>query len=157
PVVLLELNLEEILWIAEVILQASRQFRKRLEEVREDGSVDPKNRVVFIDDVVVDGAIIGIDHDLDRVPDVVESGYGLCVWKSVGRRVGILNPDQSTAIQHEIGIAVELQERRDLPDAILHATPDLQPAFWLDVVGQQDVEVAQHPREEQLPKPVADG
>ena len=51
--------------------------RQRLEQVGEDAAVGGGDRLVGIDQEEADGAVVGVDHDLDAVADVVRAAKWL--------------------------------------------------------------------------------
>ena len=69
-----------------------------------------------VDQVEIDGAVIGIDNNLDRVPNVVElapEGRRLSVRKIVARRVGILDPEEPPVADHEVWVLIQPKEGSD--------------------------------------------
>jgi hypothetical protein len=63
----------------------------------------------------------------------------------VGSGVGILDPIQLALTYHGIRIGIELQKRGDLRHAFLHVPPNLNPAFGLEIGGEQYIDVGLRP------------
>jgi hypothetical protein len=123
-------------------LQARRQRLEGLEQARERRRVDAQNRVLRVDRIEADVALIGVDDDLDRVADVADPGLGrLGIREALGRGVGVLDPDQAAPVEHEVRVAIEHEERRDLADPVLDLAPELNPAVGAQVVRDQKVDV----------------
>src|SRR5207247_8137258 len=66
------LNQKQVLRIANVLLQIRRHGRERLEQARKDALVGRGDRVAGVDQIKVDGSVIGVDDDLHRIANVVE-------------------------------------------------------------------------------------
>ena len=77
------------------------------------------DRIRRIGDIERGGAVVGVDHDLHGVADVVDAAAGgRRVRIAVARRVGVVDPEQAAVGEHQIRIAIEGEERRDLGDAL---------------------------------------
>ncbi len=123
-------------------LQAGRHRVERLEQAGEGGGIDAQHRVLRVDRIEGDVALVGVDHDLDRVADVADAALGrLGIGKALAGRVGVLDPDQTAVVDHQVGVAIEGQERRDLADPVLDLAPELDAAVVMDVVGDQEIDV----------------
>ena len=72
PGVRLRLDPEEVLRIPEVVDEVLRRVGDRGEQRRERLLVRLRQRIVRVDDVEGDVAVVGVDDGLDRVPRVVE-------------------------------------------------------------------------------------
>ena len=155
----LRLDEEEILGVADVLLQIGRHGSERLEQAGENALVGLDQRIAGLADIEVDRAVVGVDHHLDRVAHVVEAAGGLRlgVGKPVAGGVGVLHPEQAAVAHHDIGIVVELQDGRDRAHAVLDVAMKQDPALVGDVAGEQDVGVAVVPGEQAAPGRVADG
>src|SRR6266567_4381338 len=124
-------------------------MRKRSEESREDALVGRGDRVRGIREVEVDLAVIGIDHDLDRIADIIE--FPIRNWLSVreiiARRIGVLHPEQPPFADDDVGIVVEAKERSNRPYPVLDGTAEHDPTVAGNVAADQDVQVLEIPRE----------
>ena len=140
--VLARLDREQVLGIAQMRLEVGRQRVERLEGAGEGRGVDAEHGVLRVDRVEAHVPLVGVDHDLDRVADVADPALGrLGIRKALGRRVGVLDPDQAPLVDHEVGVAIEDEERRDLADPVLDLAPELDPAVLVQVVRDQKVDV----------------
>ena len=145
------LNQEQVLRIANVLLQARRHGSERLEQAREDALVGRRDRVCGIHQIKVDGPVIGVDDDLHRIADVVkiEVLRGLCIGKIIARRIGILHPEQPPVADHQIGVVVEAQERGDRAHPFLDIAADHNSTVAGVVAREQQVNVVEVIGEEQ--------
>ena len=110
-----------------------------------------------VDGIEGDVALVGVDDDLDRVADVADAaGGGLGVGKALAGGVGVLDPEQATAIDNKIGVVIQRQERRDLGDAGLDLAPELDAAVGADIVGDQDVDVELLPSVDEALEPAVE-
>ena len=66
------LDVEQLLGHAEVRHEVGRQLAERVEERREDALPGADERVASVGDVEGHRPVVGVGHDLDAVPDVVE-------------------------------------------------------------------------------------
>ena len=112
----------------------------------EDSLVGRDDRLGRIDHVVVDLPGVGVDHDLDRVADVVHAGVRFrrdgtgtgCRPGAAGRRVaigrgvGVPDPDQAPVGADEVRVAVVGEEWRELGNPL----PERLAEEDLGVVGQ---------------------
>jgi hypothetical protein len=64
-------------------------------------------------------------------------------------RVGVLDPGQPAVRDHEVGLAILQQERRDRADTLLYRPAVLDAAVRADLARDQDVQVAELPGVEQ--------
>ena len=105
--------------------------------------------------VQLDGAVVGVDDRLHRVAHVVERRRrsmpdceqahvgSLRVGEAVGRGVAVDDPLDPTVGHHRIRIAVELQERCDRRDPVVHRALVEDPGVAGDEVGDQHLEVVE--------------
>ena len=131
----LRLDEEEILGVADVLLQVGRHGSQRLEQAGENALVGLDQRIAGIADIEVRRAVVGVDHHLDRVADVVEAAGGLRlgIGKPVAGGVGVLHPEQAPVAHHDIGIVVEAQDGGDRAHAVLDVAMKQDPALVGDV------------------------
>ena len=108
----LRLHVEEVLRIPHVGQQHLGHARERREHAGEDLLVGADDGVGRVGDVELHRAVERVDHDLDRVADVVDAAVGLRVRVAVGRRVGVGDPVQLAVGDHHVGVLVERQEGR---------------------------------------------
>ena len=149
--VLLSLHREEILRIARVGAQPLRHLVRAPEQVGEDAAVCANHRVGFVPDVIGYVAVVGVHRHLHAVSHVVDVdplhrvdervGIGVVV----GRRVGVLNPEEPPVRRHYVRVFVERQERRDGLDALLNRPPILQQALGRYLAANQQVDVPELP------------
>ena len=140
------------------------QLRQRPEEGREDALPGPDQRVGGIGHVVGHRPVVGVGDDLHAVPDVVEvvaaeaAGRaelavgieGLAVRELVARRERVLDVLQSAgAVDHDVRVLVELEERRDEAHALALGPVEQELAAARDLVGDQQVQVAEPDREQE--------
>ncbi len=144
----LRLELEQVHGIAQVSGKGWRHLRRRPEQIREDRGQGAGDRLVR--DHLVEGhsAVVGVHHDLDAVAHVVDVAVPCRVRVAVGRGVGVHYPEEPAVGEHQVGIAVVAEERRDPSHAGGDLTGEEQPAVPADVGGQQQLGV---------PKPVGQG
>ncbi len=137
------------------VLQVGAHLRRRGEHPGEGLLVGPDDRVARVHDVEGHLAGVGVDQHLDRVADVVEglveaaargqgAGVGvLGVGVVVGGGVGVLDPVDLPVEQHRIRVGVEAEERCRLGHPGLHAPVEHQPRLVGDLVGDDQVDVAE--------------
>ena len=114
------------------------------------------------DDVEVHRAVVGVDGDLDAVPDVVDrlarearltpqlrGVEGGRVRELVAHRVGVLDVDQPAVVDDDVGVLVEAQERGDHAQPVGQRPVEQQLAVRGDLVGDQQVEITEPQREQQ--------
>ena len=110
----LDLDVEQVDRDADVRAQAGGHRVDGLEELGERALVRLDDRVLRIDHIEVDGSLVRVDHDLDRVADVVDvvvvEGRRLRVGVGCAGRVGIDHPVQAAVDHDDVRIAVERQE-----------------------------------------------
>ena len=83
-------------------------------------------------------------------------GGRLGVGEALAGGVGVLDPEQPAGVDHEVGVVIERQERRDLADPVLDLAPELDPAVVVHVVGDQDVDVELLPGVDQPLEPAVE-
>ncbi len=145
-----------------------REHRREREAPRLDDGIRR------VRDVVAHRSVVRVDHDLHGVPQVVhvppERG-GLLLRRRrrdlrqvdevgvrvlVRRRIGVPDPHQPAVDDRGVGVGVEAQERRGLRDARGDVSVDHDPAVALDQVRDQQVDVAEAPREQRPLEEAAD-
>ena len=120
-------------------------FRHDLEIAKQCGESSPiqaDDGIPRVDHIERNVAIEGIDHHLDGIADVAHAvfrRFGIRV--AAGDGVGVLDPEQATPIDDDVGIRIELEEGSELADAFLHCPPELNAALRPDVVGDEDTDV----------------
>ena len=165
--VLRRLDLEEVLRVPEVRLDVRRRLILRREEAGERLRPHLDDGVRFIR-VVGDGARVRVDLDLHRVPHVVRVPGEVVVRRGIqgnlvrvgvlgGGGVGVPYPFQAAVGHHQVGILVERQERDGLAHPRLQIAVDHDAAVRLDLARDQQVDVAEPPREERPLHHVAHG
>ena len=145
---------KKILRISQMRFQIRRKLIQVQENARKHAPVDCQNRVVRIHDVEPDGSVVHVHNDLYRVSNVVQpflkaGRVGIGVGKVIRDGISILDPVQFALAHHRVGILVEAQERSNLLHALVHAPPDLNPAFRPEIGGEQNVDVGLSPGEQQ--------
>ena len=130
---------EQVLGVAQVRDQGLGQVGERLEQAGEDSLVGRDDRLRGVHHVVVDRPGVGVDHDLDRVADVVQAAgqvpvrHGVRLERGVGRerlgvgvpirrRVRVPDPDQAPIGADQVGVPVIGEERRELRERAPRAT-----------------------------------
>ena len=139
--------------------QVRRHRLERPEEARERVGVRAHQRVARVGEVVRHGPVVGVQGRLDGVPDVVaEPGDGIRVRVAVGDRVPVEDPHEASVVgHHDVGVVVELEERRDLAHPLLDAPVDHDPTVRGQVVREEDLRLAEPDRERHLAEPRGDG
>ena len=126
-----------------------------------------QDRVGRVDDVEVDGAVVGVDDDLDGVADVVEpvievgalepvDRRPLRVRVPVRRRVGVEDPLDATVDDDRIRVLVEGQERRQRTGPVVDVAHVVDATVGPQVPGEHGVEVAEAESEGGPPEERAD-
>ncbi len=124
-----------------MVPQILRHGLEILEQNREDPPVGLDHRVVGIGDVKIHGSVVGVDHDLHRIPDVVaELGDHLRIRVSVAGGVRVEDPSEPAFGDHQIGVVVEPQEGDDLAHALDDVAVHQHPAFVVDVLRKQNLQ-----------------
>ncbi len=118
-----------------MLLQVRWHRRERLEQVRKDPLIGRGNRVAGVDQIEIDGPVIGIDDNFHRIANVVEIElrHGLRRREIGTRRIGVLHPEHSPIADHQIGIMIEPEERSDGAHPFPYIAPDHDPAVVRDV------------------------
>ena len=117
-------------WIAQSRAQVFGHVAQRPEQVRENPPERRGDRVLGIQQVEHDLAVIGVDRHLDRVANVVDAaGRRRRIGVAGADGIGVLNPDQTPVGDRQVRITVVHEERRDplhaLGDAPIHEHPAL--------------------------------
>ena len=125
------LHPEEVLGVAQVVDELVGHLVEVGEQLGEGAAPGVDDRVLVVDHVEVDGAVVGVDHRLDRVAHVVEVAVEAAVARQaavvgalrvgvpVGRGVGVDDPlDLAVVVDHRIRVGVELEERRQRLDPL---------------------------------------
>ena len=125
----------------------------RREQAREGGRVGAHERVLRVGDVEAHGPLVGVDDDLDRVPDVVaEPGDALGVREPVGGRVAVHDPGEvPVGADDQVRVGVESKERRDPAHALADLAVEQDPALRRDLGAQEDAVGAEADGEEEPP------
>ena len=137
------LQVEQGVGVLHVDPQALGHGRKRLEQSRIDPCQSVHQRIGLVADVVIDGPVVGVDDDLDGVPDVVDPGLvgiGLRVGVELAGGVGVQDPVEAAVGADDVGIVVIGEERRDLAGAGHDVPVDVDPGVGVDIGGDQDLE-----------------
>ena len=155
--ILVGLHLEVVLRVTPVLLEVDGELVGGLEQVGEDVLPDLDDGVLVVDDVEVDGAVVGVDHRLDRVAHVVVThAVRLRVGVAVGDRVGVLDPVEAAVLaDDDVGVGVELEEGREFVDALLDQASEEDAAVAVNGAGDEDVGVAEGPGEGEAAEEVA--
>src|SRR5579863_3201673 len=134
--------------IAGVLAEVGGHGGGRLEEMGKEVAVGAQHRVFFVEDVKMDGAVIGVDGGLDGVANVIHiagafdsdaAGIGM----AVGGHVAIDHPDEvAFGGDDEIGVAIPEQETGEGVEAVRHFAADHHAAFGREVTGEEDVPFA---------------
>src|SRR6266542_2501511 len=155
----LGLDVEELLGVPQVGLQARRHLRDRREELRIDVAERAEDRVLLIDDVVGDRSVVRVGHDLHAVPDVVEIGQvqlrrppagavPLAVRVARAGRVRVVDPVELAVDDDEVRIGVVAEERRDQGFALADLAVEQDTAVTLQLLRDEHVEVTEADREQ---------
>ena len=70
--------------------------------------------------------------------------------------IAVDDPDQMAVVQHQVGIAVLAQKRRQARDAVADVAPDHDAAAVDDVAGHQQIDIAVEVAEQQAASETAD-
>ena len=148
----LRLHLEKVLRIADVGEQRVGHGRYRLEQARKPAGVSLDHGVVGIGDVEVHRAVVGIHHGLHRVAHVVADALGgLGVRIAVGCGVAVDDPEEASLRRHhQVGVLVEVEERRQLPHPVVNPAVVEDAALRGEVVRQRDAQGRETRREQEL-------
>ena len=151
---------EQVLRIAQVLLQDGRQGANVLEQVGIGIAIPLDDGVGLVVDVIVDMTIKGVDHDLDRIADVIELvGILLAVETGggafgnripVGCGVGVENPENALGRDDDVGIVIELEERREFAHPFDDVAMEQGPAFAADVDREEQVFIPEVDGKQQL-------
>ena len=149
----LGLDEEEVLRVADVLLQISWHGLERLEQLGENAPVGCDHRIRGIRYIEVHRPVVGVDDDLHRISDVIRSSTGkrLSIGEPIARRVSVLHPEEPPVAHHHIGVMVQAEEGGNCANAILDVATDKNAALARDVIGEQDVQVVEIPGEEGPP------
>ena len=145
------LNREERLRVADVPAKIRGHVAHGPEQRREDAPVGGGNRILRIGEVERRRAVVRIHHDLHGVADVVDvvrGGRRVRILVRVG--VGVLDPEQPPAGEHEIRVGVVREKRRDHPHALVDPAVEQDAAVVGDVVAEEDLLGAEPHRERSL-------
>jgi len=155
----LRLNQEQILRVADVLLQVLRHCAERPEQARENALVRPHDGVGRIAHIEVGSPVVRIDHHLDCVADVVVAFFDvrLGIGVPAAGGVGILDPVEPPAARDDVGGVVQGEVRRDRANAVLDVAMEQNSACGRDVTGHQDVGIVELPGEEGPQRHAADG
>ena len=131
---------QQVLRIAHVRAQRGRHLVDRLEQRRERRRIRADDGIGGVVDVEVGGAFVGVDDDLDRVAHVVGLGDvadlvgRLGIGVGVAGRVSVDDPVELAVRDHDVGVAVVAQKRRDRADTVDHVAPVQHLGPVLDLV-----------------------
>ena len=155
---------EDVLGVAQVLLNHRRHRRERVEHTGEDRLVGPNDGIGGVHHVVGHLAGVGVDDDLHRVAHVVK-GVGQ-TRRTQSQGVGVLGVGvlrgRGVAVEYEVdvavrddrvGLGVEGEEGGGLLSHGGHVANEEDPGVGGDLVGDEKVEVTQshgegQPREE---------
>ena len=103
-------------------------------------------------------AVVGVDHHLHRVADVVDPGAtGLRVGEEIGAGVGVPHPDQAAVVaEHYVGIAVVLEEGGDALHPLVKCPAIEDAGVGTQVVRDQQLQRSVAHAEDELPREAAD-
>ena len=87
------LQQENVFRVTQVRPQTFRHFPKRFQRVRKNFRVGLNNRVGSVGDVKINRAVISVNRCFDRIANVIDAVGRLRIRVTVGRRVGIGDPD----------------------------------------------------------------
>ena len=90
-------------------------------------------RILRVEDIVVDRAMVRVHDGFDAVPNVVEltlKGRGVRI--TVRNRVSILNPEQTAVGHHAVGFTVPHEKGSHRGEAFLNRTTVLDEAVRID-------------------------
>ena len=134
---------EHVLRVADVGLQALGHLMEIPEQLGIDLLQGQGDGVVAVHDVVVHAAVIGVHHHLHRVADIVGAVavVGLGIGVVSGGGVGVEDPEQALVGDHDVGVVVVGQERRDLLHAVFDVAVDDDAGIPGDIGGDQDLDV----------------
>ena len=139
----LGLHQEEVLRVAHVGEQRLRHAREGGEHAREDLLVGADDGVGGIGHVEGHGAAVGVDHDLDRVADVIQAALGRGVRVAIGGGVGVGDPVELAARDDHVGVLVEGQERRGRVQPGDDVVADDDAAGRIDRFGEEEPDRAE--------------
>ena len=146
-----------------MLTQLGRHLIERGEQIGERARPSIKNRVGLVDRVEGDLAGVGVDHRLHRVADVIRAAIetgaaaqlhvpdALRVGVIRGSRVGVDHPHHPAIDRNRIRIAVVVEERSELLDALLHIAHQQQLRIRVDRPRAQDVVIEEGERGDRTP------
>ena len=135
--------------ILDVLLQGVGHLGEALEQLRIDLPQRGRYGVLLVADVEADVAVVGVDHDLDGVANIVQGrilSVGLGVREVGAAGVGVDHPVHLAVRHDHVGIVVVHQERRDLFQTVVDVAVDQDLRIGLDIR-----------RNEHLQRALADG
>src|SRR4029077_14517435 len=145
----LRLDEEEILRIADVLLEIRWHGIERLEQLWEYTAVGREDWVRGVRHVEIHAAVIGIDDDLDRVADVVRPPVrkSLRVGEPAAPGVGVPYPEETPRADHQIGVTVEAQKRGYRFHPVRNVAAEQDARAVGEIAAEQYVRVVEIPGE----------
>ncbi len=141
---------EDVLGVPDVAPERGRHLVQGREQAGEHVGQRGDDRVAGIREVEGDLAVVGIDDDLHRVPDVVDAAGGRRVRIARTRGVGVPDPAQSPVGHDQVRVRVVGEERCDRGHPLTNLPVEHHASLGADVVAQQDLQRAESKAEQQL-------
>ena len=146
------LNTKEIHGIAPVREKPRWHFRGGFEKPWKNGRPRTHERVIFVGDVKVQAAVIGIHDNFNAISNVIDPlpsaplcryGYRFRVGITTRNGIGVLNPEQPPFGDHEIWVAVITQEWRHAAHALVYRAVEHYPALGQYHIGKKNPRIAE--------------
>ena len=151
------LDLKEIFGITHMGLYGVRHLIHRFEQVGEYLPKALDDRIRLIDYVEICRPGIGVDHNLDSVPCIIDFHTGLFSHPS---RVGIHgccgicvhHPDQVAVRDHQIGVPIKAEKGGDLSHPKVDRPVEHDPALRLEIAGEENLRIPERRGKEKSSK-----
>ncbi len=118
----MRLNGKHILWVAHVRSQILRHLLHRLNQPGENFAEGLHDRVGGIAQIVIDRAVVRVNHGLHRIANVIRplAAQRLRIGKALRRRIAVENPKKSPVLgDDEVGVTIEGNKWGDFLDAVV--------------------------------------
>ena len=154
----LHLDFKQVLGVAQVGFQLRRHAFEAFQESGIHAVIGLNDGVFGVGQIVIHCAVVRVHHDFHRVADVIELlvmrlGEGV----AVGVGVGVLDPEETLLGDHNVGILVQKNERRDGFDALDDVAPEEDAALVVGFGGEEDIPIIKIEGENQFAEQGVDG
>ncbi len=148
----LSLHVEEADRMAKMCAQRRGKIVQRSDHARKHSAPGARNRLLGVDHVEGDVAVVGVDHGLDWVAQVVAHPREvLRVGESIGNGVAVEYPEQAPLVDDHVRVRVKSEKGRHLSDALGDVSVDQHPGVSGEVVGEQHLEIERECGDQQPP------